>query len=145
MIQSDTRQTVSVSLQKWCRPYDPQVSRKEMLQNLTEWREFRWSLFSVKKTMLLVWIREAFGVNRRCWSQGPKISARRRQNDDFAMRRDDVCINRLLLVRKRAPLEELAPFGGATLWLWWWSAWMIKTRIFTCSTWQLRRSWMQRP
>ena len=36
-----------------------------MLQNLTEFMEFDWSLIFCIKNMLLMWIREAFGVNPR--------------------------------------------------------------------------------
>ena len=61
--------------------HDLQVPRKcyKISRNLGNLIDL---LIFCKTNMLLVWIREALGVNPWCWSQGPEINSWRRQNDN---------------------------------------------------------------
>ena len=104
--------------------HDLQVSRKchKISRNLRNLIDL---IFFCKK--------HAFGVNARrfwCesekwWSQGPEICAWRRQNNDCVVMTFAYTV--YLVVRKMAPLVELAPFSGATMW--WWG--LIKTQEFS--------------
>ena len=87
----------------------------EMSQNLTEFKEFDWSHIFLQKTCfwcecetILVWIREM--VITGTWNLRLAATEQR-------LRRDDV-YTVYFVVRKMAPLVELAPFSGATMWWW---------------------------